>query len=57
MRRAVAWFLCAALAALAMLQLTSFHPNVACMICLVSTACSFASLCGVFGDLFPTHLR
>lgn len=51
------WFLSASIAAFALIYGTKFHLNAFYMIVIMSCTASVASMCGVFGDLFPTHLR
>lgn len=51
------WFVCATVATFALIFGRMFELNAFLMIVIISCSGSVASMCGVFGDLFPTHLR
>lgn len=53
----VSWLMISMLSAMTVIWTNIFYVNTAFMILLISTVVCSSVVCGVFGDLFPTHLR
>lgn len=53
----VSWLMISMLSGIAIIWTNIFYVNTAFMILLISAVVCSSVVCGVFGDLFPTHLR